>query len=290
MSEYLMLAKHWRGIHVDGWLCSEKLDGMRAFWDGGVGRGKNPPWSADKIIGTGLWSRYGKVVRAPDWWLDNLPNICLDGELYVNGGWSDTLSVTRAHNANWHEVTYNVFDSPHPSQFAQRRLVANNIITLELAFDHEEWWPNYEMQPVAFAGLKLGHVANDVVKVVKQTSILTREIQDQLEAVVANGGEGLILRHPMSQWSPCRSKWLLKVKPIDTSEGKIIGYTKGKGKYEGLLGALVIEWEDVTFNLSGMTDTLRHVPPPIGASVRFRHRGVTVDGIPREARYVGLAD
>ena len=79
---------------VAGQFYSEKLDGQRAIWDGGVSRGipkaqvpyanndrdgryVNPP------IATGLWTRYGNVVHAPDWILDQLPALPLDLELYA---------------------------------------------------------------------------------------------------------------------------------------------------------------------------------------------------------------
>lgn len=286
--EYLMLAKHWRGQFVDGWLASEKLDGMRAFWDGGVGRGEKPPWSTDKIIGTGLWSRYGKVIHAPVWWLDKLPNVCLDGELFSKD-WRTTLSATRAHDADWSSVTYNVFDSPTPKAFAERRLVNNNIISHLMDFDWHEWWPSngYDVS-YQLVYKKLKEHANKVVKIVQQEEITTYKVASRAADIVAAGGEGLMLRHPLSSWFPKRSGWLLKVKPYDTSIGEIVGYTKGKGKYVGMLGALVVKWEDVIFNLSGMTDKLRIEPPAIGSQVAFRHRGVSLDGVPREARFIGV--
>ena len=73
MREFLMLAKPYQNDKVIGWFLSEKLDGMRAFWDGGVTRGKyGPPWNNQNIKATGLWSRYAKVIHAPDWFLDLL--------------------------------------------------------------------------------------------------------------------------------------------------------------------------------------------------------------------------
>jgi ATP-dependent DNA ligase len=37
--EFLMLAHKHEGQNILGWLYSEKLDGMRCFWDGGITRG-----------------------------------------------------------------------------------------------------------------------------------------------------------------------------------------------------------------------------------------------------------
>ena len=39
-----------------------------------------------KKASSGLWSRYGNPIVAPDWWLDQLPNCPLDGELWAGRG------------------------------------------------------------------------------------------------------------------------------------------------------------------------------------------------------------
>ncbi len=48
---------------------SEKLDGVRAFW-----------------TGEQLYSKYGKVIHAPKRFVECLPKMNLDGELYINKG------------------------------------------------------------------------------------------------------------------------------------------------------------------------------------------------------------
>ena len=39
-----------------------------------------------KPVATGLWSRYGNPIMAPDWWLNKLPACPLDGELWAGRG------------------------------------------------------------------------------------------------------------------------------------------------------------------------------------------------------------
>src|SRR6056297_2593239 len=97
--EFLLLADTFKADKHNpiGMIASEKLDGNRCFYDGGITRGVdtiNVPWSAihhpktgkvkDKIKpkATGLWSRYANPIQAPDWFLDQLPPVPLDGELY----------------------------------------------------------------------------------------------------------------------------------------------------------------------------------------------------------------
>ena len=81
--EFLQLADHYDPAkhNVAGWFISEKLDGTRCFWDGGLSRGlptEQVPWASIidpktgkkkakiKPIATGLWSRYGNPIIAPD--------------------------------------------------------------------------------------------------------------------------------------------------------------------------------------------------------------------------------
>ena len=46
---------------------SEKLDGVRAWW-----------------TGTQFLSRLGNIYHAPDWFIAGLPNVPLDGELWLD--------------------------------------------------------------------------------------------------------------------------------------------------------------------------------------------------------------
>ena len=50
-----------------GWLMSEKLDGIRCYYDGE----------------SKLYTRTGNPFYAPDWWKKNLPKIAMDGELWT---------------------------------------------------------------------------------------------------------------------------------------------------------------------------------------------------------------
>jgi len=94
--EYLMLSHIFKPMKqsVAGWFVSEKLDGIRAYWDGGLSRGlpaSEVPYANTvkdfrlnhQVMATGLWTRTGKVIYAPDYWLNQLPSIPLDGELYI---------------------------------------------------------------------------------------------------------------------------------------------------------------------------------------------------------------
>src|SRR4051812_42415456 len=79
-------------------------------------------------------------------------------------------------------------------------------------------------------------------------------------AIVEAGGEGVMLKNPDAIYYPGKRKantWY-KVKAFDTVDCKIVGYEPGQGKYEGQIGALVVEDPTGTrIKVSGMTDEKR---------------------------------
>jgi DNA ligase-1 len=64
----VLLAERWDGVEDPvGWWMSEKLDGVRAYWDGNA-----------------LTSRLGNPFQVPEWFLAGLPSTPLDGELWAD--------------------------------------------------------------------------------------------------------------------------------------------------------------------------------------------------------------
>lgn len=94
----VMLAKNWAGTDPTGWWMSEKLDGIRAVWDG-----------------VSLTTRTGQAIHAPEWFTSSLPSIHLDGELWIGRGkFQRTASVVRSRSAGeeWRQIRYAAFDAP----------------------------------------------------------------------------------------------------------------------------------------------------------------------------------
>ena len=77
---------------------SEKLDGVRAYWDGRQ-----------------FLSRLGNRYHAPDWFTAGLPDVPLDGELWIGRKkFQRTVSIVRRQDRSehWKEVRFLVFDAP----------------------------------------------------------------------------------------------------------------------------------------------------------------------------------
>ena len=247
----VLLAHKWETDHdPTGWLMSEKLDGIRAYWDGET-----------------FTSRLGNKFYAPDWFTADLPADTLDGELWVGRKmFQKTTSIVRsgAQSDEWKQVTYVVFDAPEAKGGFEARL------------DHIEKVMNRAEAPHARA---LEHVVCTGMD----------HLRSELERVEALGGEGLMLRQPGSEYVPGRSTTLLKVKTFHDAEATVIGHDPGKGKHKGRLGALICQLPDgVRFNVgTGFSDAEREEPPAIGAVITFRYQELSNDGVPRFPSYVG---
>jgi DNA ligase-1 len=237
------------GLDPAGYLVSEKLDGVRAIWDG-----------------THLRFRGGGLVAAPAWFTAALPPRALDGELWAGrGGFESTVGIVRRSRPDeqaWRGLRYALFDLPgDPRPFVNR---AAALASLE-------------------ASLRVPFLVALAQQRLPDAAALARE----LAAVVRAGGEGLMLHRADALWRAGRSAALLKLKPVQDAEGVVIAHLPGRGRHEGRLGALRLRLADGReFRLgTGFSDAERAAPPPIGSRVSFRHEGYTDDGLPRFARY-----
>lgn len=248
----VLLAHKWE-THNDptGWWMSEKLDGIRAYWDG-----------------EGFISRLGNKFYAPDWFIADLPADTLDGELWVGRKmFSEAMSIVRSggQSDEWKKVTYVVFDAPEARGGFEERLA------------HIEKVMTRAAPPYARA---LEHIQCEGMD----------HLREELQKVEALGGEGLMLRQPKSNYAIGRSNTLLKVKTFHDAEATVVGHSPGTGKHKGKLGALVVQLADGTrFNVgTGFSDAEREDPAPIGSVITFRYQELTKDGVPRFPSWVGL--
>ena len=234
------------------YLVSEKLDGVRALWDG-----------------QRLFFRSGLPISAPAPFLAQLPPVGLDGELWLARGQFETLvgTVRRAEPdaQAWAGVRFMAFDMPQAAGVFGQRVAALQVLEQRQA--RPAW------------------------AVVPQRAVATRAaLQAWLEQVVAGGGEGLMLHRTNALWQGGRSEVLLKLKPQADAEAQVVGHVPGQGRHAGRLGALRLRTaQGIEFKLgTGFSDAQREQPPAVGSWVTYTYRGLTEAGVPRFAAFQRL--
>lgn len=247
----ILLAHKWDNEQdLTGWWISEKLDGVRAYWDG------------ENFV-----SRLGNIYHAPEWFKVSLPDYPLDGELWVGRGeFQKTVSIVRRQDGGeqWRDVTFLVFDLPTSKEKFEDRVMAL-----------QKW--EEDMSP--------GHAKVVAHKRCRDLDHLSEHLED----VLAVGGEGLMLREPGSLYESNRSTTLLKVKKFFDTEAVVVSHVPGRGRHKGRLGALKVRLPSGTeFSVgSGFSDAQRETPPTVGSVISFRYQELTKDGVPRFPTFIG---
>jgi DNA ligase 1 len=247
----VLLAHKWENdVDLTGWWLSEKLDGVRAWWDGET-----------------FLSRLGNKFFAPPWFTARFPKTPLDGELW--GGrklFQRTVGIVKRQDesALWKELQFVVFDAPaHGGTFEERVAFIDRTVA-DLKVDWLKAHTHYRCEG-------------------------TEHLRAELARVEALGGEGLMVRQPQSRYEAGRSNTLLKVKSFHDAEACVRAHVPGLGRHKGRLGALLVELPDGTqFNVgTGFSDAEREKPPALGAIITFRYQELSNAGVPRFPSYIG---
>ena len=251
----LLLAETYhQQVKVADYLVSEKLDGVRAYWDGRQ-----------------FWTRKGNAIVAPAWFVEKLPARPLDGELWMGRGQFDVVSAALRRSVpdelEWQRIRYMMFELPDGEGDFAARAVALKRLAAEIGSGHVQAVEQFRLED---------HAA----------------LMRRLKMVLREGGEGLMLHRTDAPYVTGRSDVLLKVKAWYDAEATVIGHLPGKGRNQGKLGALRVKTPDgVEFSLgTGLTDADRMNPPAVGRVVTYRYRELTPNGVPRFARYWRLRD
>lgn len=236
--------------HSAQFLLSEKLDGVRAYWSGEQ-----------------LYFRSGRAINAPSWFTAGFPKHELDGELWMGRASFDKLSAIvrrqAALDAEWRQVQYCLFESPHaPGTFRERI----DQLTTEVNQLQIPWLRVIPQEPVSSFD----------------------QIQLKLRELVAQQAEGLVLHRADAPFEIGRTEFAYKLKPQLDTEAKVVGIQAGKGKYQGKMGALILETkEGKRFKLgTGFDDETRLHPPQLQSWVTYRYRDLTGTGLPKFASFL----
>lgn len=235
-----------RGLNLNDYWVSEKYDGVRAYWSGKQ-----------------LLARSGNPIQAPSEFIQQLPRIAVDGELWFGRGQfgRSAALIQRAPDhpdylPEWQAVTYMVFDAPQQLGNFKQRLAVLHALALE----------------------------GTQIEIVKQWSVEShKQLQQQLETFTQAGAEGLMLRSINAPYRGQRSNDLVKVKQWQDAEADVKAWLPGKGKYQGMMGALLVVLDDgreIKIG-TGFNDTERAQPPALGSRITFKYQGQTSSGLPR---------
>ena len=251
----LPLAKVYEeGVELKHYWVSEKLDGVRAYWDG------------ERFL-----SKQGNVYNAPEWFTEGFPDTLMDGELWMGRGrFAELSGAVRKQvpvDEEWRKIRYMVFDLP-----ASRQPFSGRVQQMR-----------ERLAPLSSAFLAM---------VEQQPALSHTELMVRLDKVTESGAEGLMLHHGESLYRAGRSSDVLKVKRYQDAEAVVVGHTDGAGKYEGMMGALVVELaEGRQFKIgTGFSDAERAAPPPLGAVISYKFYGLTATGLPRFASFMRIRD
>ena len=247
-----LLAKVYKQENVSEWWVSEKLDGVRAIWNG------------EK-----LHFRSGKLISAPDWFTENFPEQLMDGELWMGRGTFEKLSgivrkIQPNHN-DWRQVRYMLFELPeHPGTFTRRvRKMVKLTETLKISWLH----------PIP------------QIRLNSEDALL-----NMLDEIVTKGGEGLMLHRADSLYHSGRSDDLLKLKPWQDAEATVVEILPGKGKFSGMMGSLLgTDESGRRFRIgTGFSNKERRNPPAVRTVITYKFTGTTKKGLPKFASFLRI--
>jgi DNA ligase-1 len=244
----LLLAHAWDGERaLDGWWMSEKLDGVRAYWDGAA-----------------FVSRLGNTYLAPDWFTAQLPAVTLDGELWVGRKrFQRTISIVRRQDRSddWREVRFVVFDAPdHRGTFEER--VSYLRATL-VGLERVELLAQERLEDLAHLRRELARV-----EALGGEGLMLREPGSRY----AVGRSSTLLK--VKSFHDAEAKVV----------AHLAGAGKHKGRLGALL---VETQSGVRFSVgTGFSDREREDPPAVGAIITYRYQELSEGGVPRFPTFV----
>lgn len=181
---------------INNWYMSEKLDGIRGYWDG------------EK-----LYSKNGNIIYAPDWFTNDFPKFKLDGELWTKRDDFENIQnivLDKKPSLKWEEITYNIFEVPEAKgNFDDRLKIIKNYLNSN---------------------------QNKYIKIIPQINCKNQEdLELYLEELINKKAEGIIIKNPKIEYFKGRSNDILKVKKFYDDEGIVIGLNYKDEKFKSLI-------------------------------------------------------
>ena len=247
----VLLAESWDGnLDPAGWWISEKLDGVRAYWDGKQ-----------------LLSRLGNVLHAPDWFIKDLPKHPLDGELFLNRkSFQKTVAIVRRQDKSdhWKQIKFLIFDAPgHGGKFEERLELIRALPAHTYALAH----PHELCKGIAHLKEELARIealgGEGLMLRQPESKYAVGRSSTLLKVKSFKDDEAVVIEHQA-------------------------GAGRHKGRMGALLVRLANGTEFSIG--TGFSDKERESPPPVGSTVIFRYQELSDGGVPRFPSYHGLRE
>ncbi len=231
-----------------GWWMSEKLDGVRAYWDG------------SRFV-----SRLGNAFHPPDWFVKGYPSIPLDGELF--GGrkkFQRTVGLVKRQDKSdlWKELAYVVFDAPAVEGPFERRLEECKAhVRGEFARVHEH---------APCEGID--HLKSELARVeaLGGEGLMLRKPGSRYEV----GRSSTLLKVKTFHDAEARVV------------GHVAGAGRHKGRLGALMVSMPDGTRFKVG--TGFSDDERRNPPAVEAIITYRYQELSDGGVPRFPSYVGV--
>lgn len=238
---------------INQYWISEKLDGVRGYWNGSK-----------------LLTKNGNQLYVPAWFTVNWPTYPIDGELWIGRHkFEQTVSCVKQQKSNacWKNIRFMIFDLPQSKTIFTQRIDEIKASVEKVNSPYFQAIPQFKLSS-------------------------TTQLNQKLEDIVKHKGEGLMLHYQNALYTIGRTSNIMKLKPYQDAEAIVLKHITGKGKYQGMLGAIQVKTLDgTTFKIgSGFNDKERKTPPPIGSIITFKYIGKTQKGVPKFASFLRIRE
>lgn len=235
---------------VNNWIMSEKLDGIRAYWNG-----------------ENLITKNGNIINAPNWFIKKFPNFELDGELWTKRADFENIQsivLDKIPSNKWTDITYNIFEVPNQEgNFFDRIKVLNS------------WLDVYP---------------NSYIKIIPQIVCKNEtHLNSYLKELIEKNAEGIILKNPYSDYETGRTNNLLKVKTFFDDEGVVIGHNFDENRRLKSLKIKLKNGVVFNLG-GGFSELERLTPPKLNDIVTFKYYGFTKNNKPKFASFLRIRE
>lgn len=248
----LLLAKEWKGQDITGWWLSEKLDGVRAYWDGKM-----------------FVSRNGNQFFSPKWFTEGFPNFPMDGELFVGRKQFDkaisTVKKLIPVDDQWKKIKYHIFDLPKAGGGFESRLSKMKQLDKHPNIHLVQQTKVKNNEQIEKLLIKVSAAGAEGLMVREKGSMYVgKRSSTLLKLKIFHDAEAEVIDH-------------------QDGTGKYVGMM-------GALICKDLE-SGVKFRVgTGFKDAQRKSPPPIGAIITYKYQEKTKKGMPRFPAFLRMAD